>query len=109
MNKKQSMDKKQIVQNVIDLFSIPENWTSGCLARDQNMMPTADVHGNDTICWCAIGALKKYTPEKNFLQLVDEIAKFSNKYYLKGLANFNDTEGREKVLEMLIAYYSTLE
>jgi hypothetical protein len=94
------MTPQQVLQGAIDIISDPNKWCAWQGAK--NSFGTAvDVHAEDAVCWCALGAINK-AAGKDF-SLVHETVDLFLKKIGSHPVDVNDYHGRETVIRAMRA------
>ncbi len=108
------MNKKQIIQEVLNLLSDKNKWTQYALARDikGNRLDPCDFLA---VRWCLLGAVRKLSSsDEEYVKMKEELCIFSEAYSLKqnqevSPVHLNDCYGHKAVLKFLQTYLEILE
>jgi hypothetical protein len=89
----------QILSRARELISDPKNWVQGIIATDRSGKPSA-LASSATVCFCAVGALKRATIEHGYSPLFSITAqiKLSETMGNETTIHFNDTHSHAEVL-----------
>ncbi len=99
------MNKKEIIEQAINLISDPNKWTKAAYARNSRGEPVKYL----AVCWCAMGAVEKCCSDLEiYFDIYSELSSFCVKNYNQSIEAINDTLGREEVIDVLKEYSMNL-
>lgn len=81
------------------LISKEENWTKFAFAKDANGVETASK-GNDAICWCSIGAMRKFVGLDFCTDALGELMLAMPEDCRQSVGAFNDSHTHAEVLAL---------
>lgn len=81
------------------LISKEENWTYGSLARSIDG-GSAIPNSTDAVCWCSVGALRKFVELDFIHDAVDELILAMPESDRQSATNFNDSHTHVEVLAL---------
>lgn len=96
----------QIIVRALELISDESRWTEGALARDYHRRSCQAI-ALEAVRFCAVGALERAAyellgdiAEPLFLADIENTVLAANGYKSRTLAQINDQQGREAVIEL---------
>lgn len=88
-----------LLKNARELISNEENWTYGSYSRSIDG-GTAIPSSTDAVCWCSIGALRKFGAWDSVNDAMFELMVAMPEDYRQSVATFNDSHTHAEVLAL---------